>query len=72
MSSRASSAPEILGKIVSLGAVLTGMRSSPEAPSGSDDRKLPMGAAQQQQPGVSINHLPRPNELPAAELDKIG
>ena len=74
MSNRASSAPHILGKIASLGALLTGVRSWPEAPSQSDGRKppLPTGAAQPQQPGVSINHLPRPNELPAADLDGTG
>lgn len=76
MSSRAPFAPAILGKVAALGALFTGVRSFWRLPRKSDGVKTPLPAAaaepQPHQPGVSINRLPRPSELPVADRDGTG
>jgi hypothetical protein len=76
MSSRVPFAPAILGKVVALGALLAGVRSLWRSPRKSGGLKIPLSAAaakpQPQQIGLSIHRLPRPSELPVADLDGTG
>lgn len=70
MSRRGPFAPAILGKVV---GVTNAFRRSLPTPS-RVPIALPAAPARAQLRGigVSMNHLPSPGELPAADLEKIG
>ena len=76
MSSRARFAPAILGKVVALGASVVRPRSRPVSEKSLDPPKTPVpksaGDSQAHRCKVSIHHLPRPSELPAAGVEEAG